>query len=82
MFQWYGSNKGVWWMPRHEKPMKDVAACEKLRGGGKQPLIRRYPNGETWPSVEGGRNPGRPGARVPAEVKHLSKQRKRKELQT
>ncbi len=27
--------------------MKDLAACEKLRGGGKQPLIRRYPNGET-----------------------------------
>jgi hypothetical protein len=35
------------WMPRHEKPMKDVAACDKLRGGGKQPLIRRCPNGET-----------------------------------
>ncbi len=34
-------------MPRHQKTMKDVAACEKLRGGGKQPLIRRYPNGET-----------------------------------
>ena len=27
--------------------MKDVAACDKLRGGGKQPLIRRSPNGET-----------------------------------
>jgi hypothetical protein len=30
-----------------EKPMKDVAACDKLRGGGKQPLIRGCPNGET-----------------------------------
>ena len=27
--------------------MKDVAACEKLRGAGKQALIRRCPNGET-----------------------------------
>jgi hypothetical protein len=27
--------------------MKDVGACDKLRGGGKQPLIRRFPNGET-----------------------------------
>jgi len=26
---------------------KDVVACEKLRGAGKQALIRRYPNGET-----------------------------------
>ena len=31
--------------------MKDVAACDKLRLGGKQPLIRRSPNGET-PSLE------------------------------
>ena len=28
--------------------MKDVAACDKLRGGGKQPMIRRSPNGETY----------------------------------
>lgn len=27
--------------------MKDVAGCEKRRGGPKQPLIRRSPNGET-----------------------------------
>ena len=39
--------KGVWWMTRQLKLMKDVAACDKLRGGGKQPLIRRFPNGET-----------------------------------
>ena len=62
--------------------MKDVAACEKLRGGGKQPLIRRCPNGETWSDVESDRNPRRLGARVPAEVKHLSKQRKRKKHQS
>ena len=35
------------------EPMKDVVACEKLRGGGKQPLIRRCPNGETY-VTEGG----------------------------
>ncbi len=39
-------------MPRHQKTMKDVATCEKSRGGGKQPLIRESPNGETLP-VEG-----------------------------
>ncbi len=27
--------------------MKDVVAGETFRGGGKQPLIRKYPNGET-----------------------------------
>jgi hypothetical protein len=27
--------------------MKDVVACEKPRGAGKQALIRGYPNGET-----------------------------------
>ncbi len=26
--------------------MKDVAACDKPREGGKQPLIRGFPNGE------------------------------------
>jgi hypothetical protein len=31
--------------------MKDVAACDKLRWGGKQPLTRRSPNGETYPGV-------------------------------
>ena len=41
------ASKSIWWMPRQNVPMKDVAACEKLRGGGKQPLIRRSPNGET-----------------------------------
>lgn len=30
-----------------KEPKKDVAACEKSRGGGKQPLIRECLNGET-----------------------------------
>ena len=34
-------------MPRHQKTTKDVAACEKPRLGGKQPLTRGYPNGAT-----------------------------------
>ena len=42
-------DKSIWWMPRHKKTMKDVAACDKLRWGGKQPLTRRFPNGETYP---------------------------------
>ena len=25
--------KGIWWMPRHREAMKDVARCEKPRGG-------------------------------------------------
>ena len=40
----YGGCLGI------KKAMKDVAACDKLRGGGKQPLIRRFPNGITHPT--------------------------------
>ena len=40
-------------MPWLKKTMKDVAACDKPRLGGKQPLIRGCPNGETCPA-EGG----------------------------
>jgi len=25
--------KSIWWMPWHREAMKDVARCEKLRGG-------------------------------------------------
>ena len=31
------------------RQMKDVVACDKLRGASKQALIRRFPNGETRP---------------------------------
>ncbi len=30
-----------------KKLMKDAAACDKSRGGGKQPVIREFPNGVT-----------------------------------
>ena len=39
--------KCMWWMPWQSEAMKDVIACDKLRGGGKYPMIRRFLNGET-----------------------------------
>ena len=49
----YGqAEKCIWWMPWQLKAMKDVVACDKLRGVGKQTLIRRFPNGETHLSYE------------------------------
>ena len=49
-FGLYGQvNKRARWMPRQSEAMKDVVTCEKLWGGGKQPMIQRYPNGETHP---------------------------------
>ena len=41
--------KRMRWMPWRPQATKDVAACEKLRGAGKQALIRRSLNGETHP---------------------------------
>ena len=41
--------KCTWWMPWRLQAMKDVVACEKPRGAGKQALIRGCPNGETHP---------------------------------
>ena len=41
--------KCIWWMPWQLKAMKDVVACDKPRGVGKQTLIRGCPNGETQP---------------------------------
>ncbi len=41
-------------MPRHQKTMKDVAACEKSRLGGKQPANRESPNGVTRPDGRSG----------------------------
>ncbi len=61
--------------------MKDVAACEKSRGGGKQPLIRECPNGET-PVDELSRLYSEyiGVGRELGEVKHLSTQRKRNKI--
>ncbi len=44
----YGqANKRIRWMPWQLEAMKDVGACEKLRGVGNQTVIRRCPNGGT-----------------------------------
>ena len=44
----YGqASKRIRWMPRQQEAMKDVVACDKPRGVGKQTLIRGCPNGET-----------------------------------
>ena len=37
-------------MPWRSQAMKDVQACEKLRGAGNEAMIRRYLNGETRPA--------------------------------
>ena len=39
--------KSVWWMPWHREAMKDVGACDKPEGAGKQVSISGFPNGET-----------------------------------
>ena len=40
-------------MPWHLEAMKDVLICDKLRLGGKWPVIRRFPNGGTQPEQSG-----------------------------
>ncbi len=62
-------------MPWYQKPMKDVVACDKPRGAGKQALIRGLPNGETHPDSSG--YPAFIVGREPRELKHLSNARKR-----
>ena len=39
------ANKRIRWMPRQLEAMKDVVACEKLGGAGKQAL---YPEMSEW----------------------------------
>ena len=39
------------WMPWHQEPKKDVVACDKPRGVGKQAVIRGCPNGGTQPQL-------------------------------
>ena len=49
-------------MPGQQEAMKDVGACDKLRGVGKHTMIRRCPNGETrrgsYRVTRKGANPG------------------------
>ena len=41
------ATKRIRWMPWQSEAMKDVVACDKLWGVGKQTLIRRSLNGGT-----------------------------------
>ena len=41
------ATKRIRWMPWQSEAMKDVEACDKARGAGKQALIRAFLNGET-----------------------------------
>ena len=62
-------------MPRLSEAMKDVVSCDKLRVGANNCLIRRFPNGATrLVEDQSFRKEGEP-----AELKHLSKRRKRKQ---
>ena len=73
--------KRMWWMPWQPEAMKDVVACDKLRGGGKQPAIRRSPNGAThlsqdrYPLTEsiglGRRTRGTETSKYPEEKKSI-----------
>ena len=48
LLELYGqATKRTRWMPRQLEAMKDVGACDKVRGAGKHALIRTFPNGET-----------------------------------
>jgi hypothetical protein len=50
-------------MPWQFEPTKDAAAGDTPRGGGKQPLIRGCPNGETY-AAEGGMTSCRGGMKI------------------
>ena len=48
LFRLYGQvTKRIRWMPWQLEAMKDVGACDKVRGVGNQTLIRTFLNGET-----------------------------------
>ena len=41
------ATKRIRWMPWQSEAMKDVEACDKVRGAGKRAVIRTSLNGET-----------------------------------
>ena len=74
----YGQvNKRIRWMPWQLKATKDVEACDKPRGVGKQTLIRGFPNGETQPFRWLSRIEHIDARGEPGELKYLSTRRKR-----
>ena len=58
--------------------MKDVVSCDKLRGAAHKHYIRRFPNGTTQ-YTEGVLSHRKVGSQPP-ELKHLSRERKRKQI--
>ena len=78
LLELYGqATKCTRWMPRQTEAMKDVGACDKVRGAGKHALILTFPNGETHSTcrVSIAEYIGYRGE--PGELKHLSTRRKR-----
>ena len=65
--------KGVRWMPRWQKAMKDVVSCDKLRLAANRPLSEDFRMGQpAWDIPCTARS-------EPGELKHLSTRRKRKQ---
>jgi hypothetical protein len=67
--------KSIWWMPWHQEAMKDVARCEKPRGGASTRrsvdirMGKPGPYGSSTPEFIGRRS-------KPGEPKHRSSRRK------
>jgi hypothetical protein len=69
-------NKGAWRMPWVLEAKKDVISCDKPGGSANTIWSRRFPNGATR-CIEDASPSNRS---KPAELKHLSKQRRRKQF--
>ena len=65
-------------MPWLSETTKDVVSCDKLRGAAHKHYIRRFPNGTTQ-HTEGVLFRCKSGSQPP-ELKHLSRERKRKQI--
>src|SRR5205085_4353064 len=74
----YGqATKRIWWMPWRQQAMKDVVACDKPRGAGKQALIRGSLNGATHGIRAVSCSEYIAAGSKPGELKHLSTRRNR-----
>ena len=72
------AKKSIKGMPWHQEPTKDVTSCDKPRGAANKRNIRGFPNGETPMMKNHGTYTEYIGMRgEPAELKHLSRRRKR-----
>ena len=72
------AKKSIKGMPWHQEPTKDVTSCDKPRGAANKRNIRGFPNGETPMMKNHGTYTEYIGiCGEPAELKHLSRRRKR-----